>query len=124
MYRQKVRQLNELKSLSGDLHRYLCACGEYSSDTVFDVKLVVFELAGNVLQHSKQPAEVTVELDQNSVYVNICGGNSFDCEKKCALPDERGECGRGLYLVQSISERLEYQQEGRNVKAVIARKHY
>lgn len=124
MYRQKVRQLNELKSLSGDLHRYLCACGEYCLDTVFDVKLVVFELAGNVLQHSKQPAEVTVDVDHDSVYVSICGGNGFDCEKKCSLPDERGECGRGLFLVQSVSERLEYQQEGRNVKAVIARKHY
>jgi hypothetical protein len=123
MYRQKVRQLNELKSLSGDLHRYLCACGEYCSDTVFDVKLVVFELAGNVLQHSRQPAEVTVDLDQTSVYVNIRGGNSFDCERN-SLPDEYGERGRGLYLVRSISEKLEYQQDGRFVKAVIARKHY
>lgn len=123
MYKLLVRQLNELSRLSSGLKAYLCACGEYSPDTMYDVKLTVYELAGNVLTHSKSPAEVLIELDRNSIYVNIVGGKAFKVQKT-ARPDPKCECGRGVFLVEQIAQSLSFCQDGRNVLAVIARKKY
>ena len=121
MYRQFVKKLNDLSAISGELHSYLYSRGESDSDIFFDIKLAVFELAGNILQHSKSPAELRVEVDHDRVYINIFGGNCFDCG--CfSKPDLVSDRGRGIFLVQSIAESLKYYQNGKNVLAVISRR--
>ena len=121
MYRHCVKKLNELNAMSNDLFNYLTSKGETDDDIFFDIKLAVFELAGNILQHSQSPAEVVVEIDRDHVYINILGGKCFDCTA-FNQPDLKSDRGRGIFIVKNITESLNYYQNGKNVLAVISRK--
>ncbi len=122
MYRHCIKKLNDLSTLSAELSEYLRVKGETDKEIFYDIKLAIFELAGNILQHSKSAAEVSVELDCDRVYINVVGGNCFDCKTVYNQPDIRADHGRGIFIVKSIAESLNYYQNGKTVLAVISRK--
>ena len=91
-------------------------------DTIYYVKLAVYELAGNILKHSKSKANLVLMCEGDIIRIYLSGSNSFEL-KKISLPPKTCECGRGIYLVKKISETMEYYNGGKDVCVCIKCKH-
>lgn len=74
-------------------------------ESIFDSHLVLCELAANVLRHSQGVATVIGEIVDRKIEVEVRSTEPFDPPKKSELPDCCAEGGRGLYLVDTVSER-------------------
>ncbi len=88
------------------------ALREISPDRVFDSKLVIHELIGNVLQHSNCAATFKAEIDGEFIGITVRGENAYQPPKQGACPPCLAERGRGLYLVDSFSAERTFTQEG------------
>ncbi len=73
------------------------------AERVFDSKLVVYELIGNVLQHAGCGATLTVEIDEEYVSVTVRGEKGYEPPAQAICPPRLAERGRGLYLVDALS---------------------
>ncbi len=83
-----------------------------SSETVFDSKLVAYELLGNVLQHSGGGAALRVELADGRVHLCVVAEKVFQPPKRGERPAPTAERGRGLYLVDELCESRTFTDEG------------
>ena len=73
-------------------------------DNVFDSKLVVCELIGNVLKHSKGVATLESEVADGLIRIKISSSSMFIPPEKSVCSDVYAEHGRGLFLVDSVCE--------------------
>lgn len=125
----------ELANDWADFSRIADAVSEFGaelhlrSDTIFELRLVLDELVGNVLRHGCDPTRrhrITVRLAvaANEVMVEIeDDGRAFD-PLSCADPDlslsidQRPAGGLGMYFVRKLMADLRYQRLGdRNLLA-------
>lgn len=74
------------------------------SGSVFDSKLVVSELIGNVLKHSDGIASLEWWVDGGFIRLKINSTSPFVPPEKSNLPNAYAEHGRGLFLVDSVCE--------------------
>ena len=74
------------------------------SGNVFDSKLVVSELIGNVLKHSDGIASLEWWVDDGFIRLKINSTSPFAPPEKSDLPNAYAEHGRGLFLVDSVCE--------------------
>ena len=91
-----------------------CLCDFLSSQRIaqqkiFDSKLVLYELLGNVLKHSQGGAKWSGELVGEYVELRILAATPY-------VPPERGKCaevyaenGRGWFLIDNLCEEREYE---------------
>ncbi len=73
--------------------------------SIFDSKLVVSELLGNVLRHANGRAKLHYEIKDGCVELRIEGQTNY--VPKCTqvtCSDVFSEHGRGLFIVQKFSE--------------------
>jgi len=111
-----------LSSLDGLPESYLQLAthlGEYkiSQEKMFDIRLTMYELCGNILKHSQTQCEIDVDFDGESLKFNLKSDKDFEpCEK---MFDLCAESGRGIFLVRQVAESLEYLDSGKNIVAVI-----
>lgn len=76
-----------------------------AEESIFDSKLVLSELASNVLQHSDCTAEITGEIVDGKIRLEVNSARRFYPPEKTALPDDDyADHGRGLYIVDKVSE--------------------
>ena len=76
-----------------------------AEESIFDSKLVLSELVSNVLQHAKGTADITGEIVEGKIRLEVTADSSFRPPEKTALPeDDYADHGRGLYIVDKISE--------------------
>ena len=76
-----------------------------AEESIFDSKLVLSELASNVLQHSDCAAEITGEIVDGKIRLEVNSARRFYPPEKTALPDDDyADHGRGLYIVDKVSE--------------------
>ncbi len=98
----KIENSAALKRAMEDFSAFLLESA-VSQESVFDCKLVAYELLGNVLRHAKQTAELMGEINNGFVELSIKqNGKPFPYQKG-ELPPTHAEHGRGLYLVDSVS---------------------
>lgn len=80
---------------------------EVPSESIFDSKLAVYELLGNVLQHSGGSAKLHGGIVNGYVELKILAEKTF-CPppkgEKTQCADTYSEHGRGLFLVDSVCE--------------------
>jgi anti-sigma regulatory factor (Ser/Thr protein kinase) len=77
------------------------------SDSIFDSKLAVYELLGNVLQHSGGSAKLHGGISDGYVELKISAEKIYCPPPKGAMTecvDKYSEHGRGLFLVDSVCE--------------------
>ena len=74
------------------------------SGNVFDSKLVVSELIGNVLKHSDGIASLEWGVEGGFIRLKINSTSPFTHPTKSSLPPVYSEHGRGLFLVDSVCE--------------------
>lgn len=76
-----------------------------SDDSIFDSRLILSELASNVLQHSSGTANIQGEIVEDRIEVEVRSTESFVPPEKSVLPDCTAERGRGLYIVDTVGEK-------------------
>ena len=107
----EIENYGTLKSAVEDLCDFL-ALNKVADEHIFDSKLVVYELLGNVLKHSGGGAKLAMELLQEYIELTIFAERIF-------FPPDKGQCaelysehGRGLFLVDTISSERTFTQDG------------
>lgn len=77
---------------------------------VFDSKLVIDELASNVLRHGGGRAHIRVECGKE-LCISVRGDRAFRPPDTSTCSPSEAECGRGLYLVDALIVRREYSEQ-------------
>ena len=92
-----------------------------TKEKVFDCKLVAYELLANALEHSGGKAWLEVCLEENHIHIIVRAERAYIPPEKGVCPSLEEERGRGLYLVDSLSEKRMFT-ENSEIKVVISRK--
>jgi anti-sigma regulatory factor (Ser/Thr protein kinase) len=85
---------------------------------VEDLRLVVSELASNAVAHAKTPFTVTLSGANESVVLAIEDGSASVPVR--AAPDASNTSGRGLMLVEALSDEWGTRTDGHGLKSVWA----
>ena len=80
-------------------------------DSIFDSKLVAFELLGNVLKHADGKARFTGDIVDGFIQLKIYTKTVFVPPAKKDCPDVTSESGRGLFLVNTVCEERFFAEE-------------
>ncbi len=84
----------------------------------YDLRVVLRELACNALEHGKTPVELSISTccDQEHLHVLVCdAGEGFDpCAEGTLLEVDQAR-GRGLHIVNSLSEAMAYNAAANKV---------
>ena len=91
-------------------------CAEFSRDSVpetsvFDCKLVANELISNALRYGGGRAKFRVERQGNDVTISVKSFCDFVPPECSSCSGTDAENGRGLFLVDQISESRGYSRE-------------
>ncbi len=82
-------------------------------ERVFDSRLAINELVGNVLRHTDGVADFCGQVKDGFVEVCVRSAKRFTPPEKSVLPaDVFSEHGRGLFLVDSVSEERVAMEDG------------
>ncbi len=81
-------------------------------ERVFDARLVVSELVGNVLRHAKTTATLGVEIGGEFLEIHVRSALPFFPPSVSQKAELFAESGRGLFLVDSVSEERIPTKEG------------
>ncbi len=116
--------VNGIDQMNGELNAFveLLRKAEVDEDAVFYSRLVSCELITNVLRHCSGAAEFYSELSESGVKITVCASSPQGVIAVPALPDVLAESGRGLYIVNAVSDGNVFI-DGGNVTVVISRKH-
>lgn len=82
-----------------------------SEGTVFNCKLVADELVSNALQYGGGSAVFSFELCGDTVRIVVKSANEFCPPEESSCSDSFSERGRGLFLVDAVSEERYYSRE-------------
>jgi anti-sigma regulatory factor (Ser/Thr protein kinase) len=117
-------EVRDFKTLRAALNTFCDFLREarVAEESIFDSRLVLSELANNVLQHSGGKAIVVGEIREKKVEVEVRSLKPFVPPEKPLLPDCTAERGRGLYLVDKIGERRYLTPDG-GIRVVIKTKY-
>lgn len=106
---------------------------EWPADLVFQIKLIVEELAMNVINHGNrdgtEPIDIRLATRGHTIVLEISdSGQPFDPIREAPEPDvslaleERPIGGLGLYLVRTLMDETHYRwEDGRNHLTLITR---
>lgn len=105
----------EIDSYSGLKRALLCLCTAFEEEgvpdgTVFDSKLAVHELVVNALRYGGGKAYVTAERSGREIKIWVRSEISFRPPERTLCPEGDAERGRGLFLVDSVSEERSYSE--------------
>ena len=95
------------KEALGAMCAELARLGETFS---FEGELVAMELLSNVLQHGGGRAYFSYTIDGAALTIRVRGENGFKPPEESTLADTMSESGRGLYLVDALSEGRSYSE--------------
>lgn len=82
------------------------------SESVFDCKLVAYELLGNVLRHSTGGAKLLGEIRDGFIEMRITTSKAFTPPKESVCAEVYSEHGRGLFLVDKLCAQKETSVDG------------
>ena len=106
---------------------------EWPSDLVFQIKLIVEELAMNVINYGNrdgtEPIELRLATKGETIILEVSDqGNPFDPLTEAPEPDlssaleDRPVGGLGLFLVKTLMDEVHYRwEDGRNHLSLITR---
>ncbi len=109
--RLEMKSYQDFQRAVSELTAFLHA-QKLSPNTVFDSKLVLHELLGNVLQHANGIASVEVDVGGGFVHVTVRAEKVFCPPKESVCPDCTAERGRGLFLVDSVCAERSFTENG------------
>ena len=107
----EVKNFQALRRAMEELSRYLEE-SHVPEEDVFDSKLVVSELVGNVLRHSDGVASLEGEIRGNFIELKVRSSVCFCPPEKSCCPDAMAEGGRGLFIVDSVCTERTFTEDG------------
>ena len=107
----EIENYNSLKGAVEELCDFL-SLHKVAQEYIFDSKLVVYELLGNVLQHSGGGAKLFMELVQEYIELKVLAERLFFPPEKGTCAELYAEHGRGLFLVDSVSAERTVSDDG------------
>lgn len=90
-------------------------------EKVFDCKLVVYELLANTLEHSGGKAWLQVVLEGDKIHVIVRAERTYCPPIRSVCSSLEAERGRGLYLVDKLSEERVFT-ENSEIKVTLSAK--
>ncbi len=78
---------------------------------VFDCKLIANELLSNALRYGGGSARLRAMREGDCIRISVKSACDFRPPEKSSCSDTDAECGRGLYLVDAVSESRLYDRE-------------
>lgn len=87
-------------------------------DCIFNCRLVISELVSNVFQHSNGEARLSGEFTGEDIIIKVGSDSAFRPPEKSVCSDAYAESGRGLFLIDCISEERSFTREG-EIKVVL-----
>ncbi len=97
----KVNDLKDLQDAMESLCEFLLR-SEIPTESIFDSKLVVSELVGNVLKHTDGIASLHTEIKDGLINLRITSTKPYVLPERGVCSDVYSEHGRGLFLVDSV----------------------
>lgn len=85
---------------------------DLSDESVFNSKLVASELIANVFQHSTGTAQLFGDVADGTIKIKVCSSMPYTPPDKSDCADVYEESGRGLYIIDSISEKRFLSPDG------------
>ncbi len=99
---------DEMRCVATDLLTVVREQLPVQEETWYDLKLIVYELCSNALEHGKIPAEVIAGVCRKDGYLHVLvsdSGGGF-CPDNCLPADLEQERGRGLSIVHSLADEI------------------
>lgn len=121
MLKLTYRDYSDFSKFAALISGYLADYGETDEQIRYYVRLIVSELAGNVIKHSKCDADVSLMVEGDLVTIKISGGGHFNIDTGCLLPSLECESGRGVFIVKEISDSFCYVDGGKKAICTIRR---
>lgn len=103
MLEMEVKTVESLQDLAEKMERFLVQ-KMVAPERVFDCRLVVNELIGNVFRHSQGVARLRVEIKNGFVELHVFSTVAYIPPKTSRCSGVDAEGGRGLYLVDSVCD--------------------
>ena len=105
-----IDSYESLKTAVADFCAYLIQNG-VSNDSIFDCRLVVSELVGNILKHEQTTAFLSVQVTDTEVVLSVRSANGFEPPVVSRCSGVYAENGRGLFLVYTLCDGQMYTEE-------------
>lgn len=115
----KVDNLKNMGSQLKSFVDFLRVSGADDED-IFASKLVSCELITNVIRHGGDEAEFTGALAGDTIIITVTAESFKGLDISRPAPDVFAESGRGLYIIKSISSRIERGDDG-EIRVLIRR---
>ena len=106
-----VRSARDVRSARASV-RDVCRMHHIGDDRCADAQLAVSELLGNALRHGREPIDFDVRCSQGHVLLTVEDGSSAVPRPRPELEMSQ-ESGRGMLLVESVSDRWGYEPTAR-----------
>lgn len=109
-----VFEINDYTTLRNAIDE-LCSFFEsqnVSSERIFDGKLVMSELLGNVFRHSNGTARLHGCIRDGHIEISVFSSVPFKPPQNSRCPEVNAENGRGLFLVDSVCVERIYTPDG------------
>ncbi len=86
-------------------------------ETWYDLKIILYELCGNALEHGKFPVEVfaAVCCGDRCLHILVSDSGKGFCPQDCMLSGAEEERGRGLHIVNSLADDLVFNSAANKV---------
>ena len=117
MIKYEVNNLNELRERAKSLVDFLATAG-VPLDYAFDSRLIISELVGNVLKHSRSVARMEAFVEGREIHLTVYAENGSLPPSVSVCSEVTAEGGKGLYLVDKLSMKRTVTLDG-GVRVVI-----
>ena len=105
--------LDQVRPLTREARAFLAAKG-LREEELMSCELVLAEACNNAIQYATgegqgQPIEVVVECDDARVQMLVNDHTpGFNLQEKLRLPEDESESGRGMFIIQSLVDDIDY----------------
>lgn len=113
----EVKNLNELREASRALSVFLLE-KEVPRELAFDSRLIISELAANVLKHSRSVARIEAAVLVGQVVLTVHAEDGSLPPEFSVCSEVTAESGRGLFLVDKLSAKRLVTEDG-GVRVII-----
>ncbi len=106
-------EVEDIRALQAALERMCDAleAAQVPENAVFDCKLVASELLHNALRYGGGSAAFVAEKRSGEVVIRVRSANNFRPPERTFCSDVESERGRGLFLVDALSDSRTYSEE-------------
>lgn len=116
-FRRTFSTPEEMRYVASDLLTAVREQLPVQEETWYDLKLIVYELCSNALEHGKIPAEVIAAVCRKDCYLHVLVSDSGEgfCPEICSTVNIEKERGRGLRIVHSLADEIVFNSAANKV---------